>query len=326
MFMRRSWGWLVVAGLGAASVGCDDSLGPERPDEQPVRLVLVHRQGTGDNMLLRTDGSPPTAFDGATAGLVPVGVAPREQVVALLRSGAGGVLVLSSIQNPGRLDTIIDPIPTSMSLVSFSQDERYVALVSYAPVQAVLIFDRANRTIDTLPYGNADPVLPPMLSPDNRRVALITVTPLSMFLTILYPGDPARSDTDVLGFSRLLNRPIFGWPRWTADGLLMAFVRVGVDAPDTLVIGTGDPDTPDFFFTERSRAVMAPVSDARPEVRIGAESTYAFSADGRALVLGADPGTGIGRHAIYLVTPEVGRVQLLLDDPAQFPVFPLFIG
>ena len=89
--------------------------------------------------------------------------------------------------------------------------------------------------------------------------------------------------------------------------------------------GIADPDNPNRFLDERYRAVMAPVSDARPAVLLGLSSTYAFSPSGESIVIGAEPGTGPNRHAIYLVTPDVGRIQLLLDDPAQFPVFPLFI-
>jgi hypothetical protein len=87
-----------------------------------------------------------------------------------------------------------------------------------------------------------------------------------------------------------------------------------------------DPDNP-VDAIERFRAVLSPVSDERPELIFGDFSTYAYADDGEALALGANPGTGASsRHALYLVSRGVDRVQLLLDDPAQRPVFPNFIN
>jgi hypothetical protein len=42
--------------------------------------------------------------------------------------------------------------------------------------------------------------------------------------------------------------------------------------------------------------------------------------------LGAQPGAASDRHAVYLVTDDVDRIQLLLDDPEKFPVGPLFLN
>ena len=302
-------------------VACGDDLPPE-PEPEPSRTILVHQQNTGTNLLLSTDGR--VTGSSVPDGLLPIGAGPGERIVAAL-TPSSDALVLVGLNTPDRLDTIIRPMPTSHSLAAFSNDEQFVALVSYVPERVVLLYDRASQLLDSLPYGNAEPALPPIMSPDNERIALITVTDLSIFIKVLFRNDRARSFTERFGFSRILNRPLFGWPRWTDEGLLIGFLRAGQNGPDTIMAGFANPDNPNQFLVERYRAVMSPVSDARPEVLLGLTSTYAFSPGGQSIVIGAEPGTGPNRHAIYLVTPDVGRIQLLLDDPAQFPMFPLFI-
>ena len=169
--------------------------------------------------------------------------------------------------------------------------------------------------------------MPPVFSPGNEHIVVIGATTLSLFSTVLYRGEQGRRDVHTFGFSRFLTIPIFGWPRWTSDeGLLMAFVRDGQADPDTLLSIGLDPNDPSAF-TERFRAVLSPVSDERPELIFGPEATYAYAEDGQAIVIGANPGTGSAtRHALYYLTPGVPLVRLLLDDPAQRPVFPNFIN
>lgn len=306
----------VVAGCGGEVVA--------PPDAPAVRTLLVHRQNTDQNILLRTDGTPAGSL-AVGGGILPIGIASANGPIVALHRGSSGAVVLISRDEPLRIDTILDPSPSSMSLASFSQDARFVALVSYAPVEGVLIYDRANRSVDTMPFGDAEPVLPPLFSPDNRRVGVIGSTGLSLSFTTLFPEDGSRITTEQLGFSIFTSVPIFGWPRWTEDGVLIAVVREADDAPDTVVASAFNPDRPGDFLEERFRAVLAPVSDARPELAFTSSSTYAFAADGRAMVLGANPANGLSRHAVFLVTPDVGRVQLVLDDPAQVLVFPLFV-
>jgi hypothetical protein len=302
-------------------VACGDPGAPP-PVSPIIRTILVHREDTGENRLLNTDGSDAGTYRTAGEGLLPVGVSVEGQVVAFLQ---GRNLVLGSLVQPAELDTILVPAPASMSLVSFSRNEQFVAVVSYVPDRAVILYDRVNHRADTLPYGTVEPVLPPMLSPDNARIALIGLTDLSLVLTTLFPADQNRLETATLGSSRSRTRPNCGWPRWTSDGIVMAFIRVAATGPDTILLARIDPANPGERLDERYRAVMAPVSDERPELVMGVLSTYALTTDGRVLVLAAQPSTDPTRHAVYLVTPDVGRVQLLLDDPAQFPVFPQFV-
>jgi hypothetical protein len=315
--MLRSWLPLVLVALAAA---CGDS--PLEPPPAPVRTVLLHQLYSSENELVNTDGSGTGLLSEATRGMLPIGAFAPEGVVALL---SGNAIVLTTIANPIAIDTVISPAPSSHSLASFSNDGTLMAVVAYAPTPSVLVYDRVNHRIDTLALNGADPVLPPVFSPDGRRIVVFSVNPISLLVTTLYRFDRGRFETQALWISKFINRPLFGWPRWTRDGVLMAFRRVAEKGPDTLVVGIIHPEKPHTFFDEAYRAVLAPVSDQRPELDFGIESTYAMSSDGLAVVLGALPGSGIARPGVYLVTSGVDRVQLVLDSPDQFPVFPLFI-
>lgn len=310
----------LLAAAGAAACG-DDLVGPAGEDA-PVRTLLVHRQDTGDNLLVDTDGTMAGTFSAASRGMLPIGAHGSEGAVVLLN---GTAIVLTTVGVPDRMDTVIHPSPLSQSLASFSHDGTAFALVSYSPERSVLLYDRVNHTLDTLSLAGSDPVLPPVFSPDGERLALISVNELSILVTIIYRFDPSRSYTERLSVSRFLNRPVFGWPRWVGNGIRMAFRRVADPGPDTLLVGTVFPDSPGDRLQENYRAVMAPVSDERPELDFGSASTYALTLDGEALALAAVPGTGLSPHAVYVVTPGVSRVQLVLDGGGEYPVFPLFI-
>ncbi|HEX9727131.1 MAG TPA: hypothetical protein VGA37_01340 [Gemmatimonadales bacterium] len=313
----------------AAIVACGDPAAPDPPDEVPVRTILVHRFQSGGNMLLRSDGEPGGAFTlPGGANLIPIASASRGQTFAFEH---GNAIVVGSLSQPTRLDTIIAPRPTTYVLASFSADERLVGMVSLQPTRSLLTYDRASDRIDTLPLGDAPtPALPPVYSPDGTRVATLAFNGLSVLVTLWTVGDRTRAVTDKLSVGTAIRPPVFGWPQWTDDGLMIALLHLGFDDPDTLVVALVDPDDPNAPMVERLRAVMAPVSDERPGLIMGDNATYALSADGRAIVLAADPGTASGevtlRQALYLVTEGVGRVQLLFDDPAVYPAYPLFVN
>ncbi len=312
----------VVAAAGLVPIlafgGCRDGTAP--PPEVPVRTILFHRQDTGENLLLNTDGSSAGAFTPAAPGMIPIGASSVGRIAVLLN---GGAVVLATLDHSERLDTIINPAPAVLSLASFSRDEALVALVSYLD-RAILVYDRANHRVDTLPYGAIEPALPPLLGPDRDRVVVFSVTPLSLFITQLSRSDPNRLRTAAVGVARVITRPIFGWPLWTDDGIVMAFVRVATVGPDTLVVGRIDPDAPDAPLVELYQALMAPGSDGHVELGIGEFSTYALAADGNTLVLGAQTLAGANRQALYLVSPMAARVQPLLDVTGQNPIYPLF--
>jgi hypothetical protein len=316
--MPRLWTPLVLIGLSAA-MACSDT--PTAP-EAAVLTILAHRQLTGENLLISATGSDVGSLGPTTVNMVPIGAYTANGTIALL---AGDAIVLTTLDHPERIDTIIQPAPTSQSLLSFSPTGVLLALVSYAPTRAVLVYDRANKTTDTLPLGTLDPALPPVFSPEGDRIALLTVTQLSVLVTTIDLSAPSHFYSEPLQLSRLLNRPLFGWPRWIGDGIHLAFRRVAEPGPDTLVVGIVHPDNADAALEEQYRAVMAP-SDQRPEIAFGPSSTYSLSADGRALVLAAFPSAGATAHSIYVVTPSLPRIRVVQDEPGVVLFFPQFIN
>jgi len=320
--MRTSWTPLVLAGAAAVAFpACGD--GPNGPEagNEPLRTLLVHRQDTGENLLWDTDGTPAGEFAPLTRGMLPIATRPAEGAAALID---GSAIVLATLSSPEQLDTIIQPAPAALSLAAFSGDGRYVAIVAYSPTPGLLLYDRANRRVDTLSLGDANPVLPPMFSPDDRRIALITLTQLSILVTLVPLDGPGGATTHQLAVSRFTNRLIFGWPRWGGEGLQMAFRRIAEDGPDTLLVGVVDPDVEGALLDEQFRVLLASADDPDQEVGLSTASTYTLTADGTALALGAVPGSG-APHGVYLVTANMRRIRPLLDEPGQTPVYPLFI-
>jgi hypothetical protein len=308
----------LVACLAACG---DDLLGPD-DGTPPVRSVLMHFANSGENRVWNTDGSTGTVLSPTVDGLIPIGTHPADRLIALLD---GGAIVLASLDRPEELDTIISPSPSSHTLVSFSDAGDLVAVAAYAPVPCLLVFDRVNRRLDTLPLGGAIPVLPPVFSPDGERVVLLSVNDLSVLATIVSRTGPATPRTVRLRLSRIVNQPVFGWPRWVGSGVRMAFVRAAEDGPDTLLVGTVFPDDPELPMEEAYRTLLAPADDSTAVLEFGSTSTYGLTADGTGVVLGVIPVGGRSQHAVYHAGPGLARPLPIVDSAGQFPVFPLFI-
>ena len=317
--MRRQWTPLLLLGLSAA-VGCGNDVTAPEPT---VLTILAHYQQTGENLLINSDGHAVGSLGPTTVNMVPIGAYVADGTIVLLTDDG---IALTTLSHPETIDTVIRPRPVTMSMVSFAPGGASFALVSYNPVAAVLLYERANRRLDTLSMGTANPALPPVFSPDGRRIALITVTDLGMQVTLIEPGAPTQPSTAPFQISRILNRPLFGWPRWTDDGILMAFRRVAEDGPDTLLVGIVQPDDPNVPLQERYRAVMAPVSDEQPEIFFGPSSTYALSESGDAVVIAAFASVKTTAHSLYLARPDVSRIQIVEDDPAAQLSFAQFIN
>jgi hypothetical protein len=319
--MATSWTPRIALCLTAGLAACGD--GPTGPVEVtlPVRSALLHFANSGENRVWDTDQTSGTPLP-ASAGLVPIGAHPGERVVVLID---GTAIVTASLDRPGELDTIIAPAPSSHTLASFSDAGDLVAIAAYAPVPALLVYDRANRRVDTLSLGGAAPVLPPVFAPDGERLVLISVNDLSMFATIVPRTGPVLPSTVRLRFSRVVNRPVFGWPRWIGAGIRMAFVRLAEDGPDTLLVGTIFPDQPDLPMEEAYRTLLTPEGAPAVTLDFGSESTYALTADGSGMILGLVPVGGTSQHAVYHVGAGVERPRPIVDSAGQFPVFPLFI-
>ena len=308
---------LLAIGLAA----CGDA--PTAPDDDtpPVQTVLLHFAASGENRLWDTDGTAAGELSAETRGLVPLGAHAGERVIAFLH---GDAIVLTTLDRPWALDTILRPAPQSHSLVAFSPLGDLAALVTYGPVQGVIVFDRVNRLLDTLSYGAVVPVLPPVFSPDGARLVLFGLNELSLLATII-PRVGGEPRTIPLPVSRFLNRPVFGWPRWIGTGVRMAFLRRATDGPDTLLIGDVFPDDPELRLIEAFRSVLAPSGDSTVGLEFDLPSTYALTTDGRAVILGAVPVGGVSAHAVYYAAEGFGPVRRVVDSAGQYPVYPLFV-
>lgn len=307
--------------MAIALAACGDAPTEPGDDAPPVRTVLLHFAASGENRLWDTDGTAAAELSAETRGLVPLGAHAGERVIALLH---GDAIVLTTLDRPWVLDTIVRPAPQSHSLAAFSPLGDLVGLVTYGPVRGILVFDRVNRLLDTLSYGATPPVLPPVFSPDGTRLVLIGLNELSVLATIVsrVEGTPR---TVALTVSRFLNRPVFGWPRWVGTGVRMAFLRRVADGPDTLVIGDVFPDDPGIPMVEAYRTLLAPSGDSTIGLEFDLPSTYALTADGRAVILGAVPEGGVSAHAVYYAAEGFGPVRRVVDSAGQYPVYPLFV-
>lgn len=292
-----------------AVAACGDASGP---DIETPRTVLFYREDTGENFLINSDGSAGHVLDFTDHALIPVGISTNGDRVAFLN---GSALVTGAVSSSGRLDTVLNPVPQRMSLVSFSNDDRYIALYQYLPTPLLLVVDLAGG-VDTLRPAAPPPVLPPVFSPSGDRIALVSATQLSIQLTVVERDNEAIAPTAKIGFSLFLYRPVFGWPRWTAEGLLLATVHAGTDW-DTLTVLAVNPDQPPDLAVQVLKV-------ASPILTWDAASTYALAADGRAVVVAAVPPVRGGRE-LYYGSPRAARLTSLLNDPAALPAFPLIL-
>lgn len=314
--------WFVALPIMSACGGEPPSA-PAEPEEK-IRTLIYHRQDSQVTFIMNSDGTDHNTIDvGGANPAFPLGAGPAGQAVALLGEGA---LLVGTIGDTRFLDTAISPLPDQHSLAGLSHDERYLALVSYVPDERLLVYDRANKSVDTLQYGGVPPVLAPAFSPDNSRIALVAANALSLFLTVITIDSPGRMQTDQLGFSRFANIPLFGWPQWTSEGLLLAVLRQATDAPDTLVSLLVDPDRPGNLPEERFRAVLSPETNSPSGISFGSWSTFSYSPDGEAIVLGAHPGSVENQHGIYYLNRHTERIRTLVSASEQFPIYPLLIN
>jgi hypothetical protein len=320
--MPRSWTPLLLLPCTALALACGDGATGPDGEEPAVRTVLLHFGGSGENRLWDTDGTDAGELSVVTRGLLPLGAQADERIIALRH---GDAIVLTTLDEPGRLDTILFPAPAFHSLASFSATGNLLALVSYAPVGAVLVYDRANRLVDTVPLGGLQPVLPPVFDPDGARLALFSLTDLSLLVTVVRLANGALQ-TSPLAVSRFANRPIFGWPRWLGEGVRMAFLRrAAEEGPDTLIVGDVFPDDAAMPMLEQYRTPLAPEADTTVALEFDLASTYALSTNGRAVVLGAVPVGGANAHAVFYVGAGAGRPRALVDSAGQYPMYPLFV-
>lgn len=313
-----------LVGLSLAAlltcVGCGDApTPPSRPP--PVRDALFLRLDDGAVYLVRTDGSNPRRVTPpGLPAFTPIALAEDGATIALLRSDT---IALATLEDPGTQRVIASDAPPGLGPAAFSADGQRLAIPCVLPAgPAVLLYDQARQRWDTVVVGAPGFFQAPAFSPDGTELAGIGVTPLSMYMVRVQVAALTWSVTRIED-SKVLNPPVFGWPRWTADRGLLFLVRRGVTSPgrDTLVVVAARPANPEAGL-ERLYAVLMTPGDSAPDVVFAAYSTFALAADGNQFVIAAQPDTAAPRHALYAAAHGEERIHRVLEDPAQFPVYP----
>ncbi len=317
MVRVRTASALFATGLLVSGCSDDGPTGPGSKDDftSTVRSIVFYNQSMREALAITSDGASEPAVV-APAGMVPLAVGRTGQIAAYVK---GNRMLIGSLDNPTTFDTAFAPLPLQMSLAAFSHDERFLALVSFRPAEKLLIYDRADRTIDTLGYGDQPPAMAPAFSPDGRRIALFAATQLSLFLTIVDLDNQGRAVTENLPFSRFVNSPIFGWPVWNETGLNFTILHRGTNAPDTLLAVFLNPDS---IFIQPEERFRVPLDSG---VTFGLQSSFQYSPDTDAIVLGAQPGDDPGRHALYFFDRGSDSTRTLLNVQGTFPVLPQII-
>ena len=314
MSPRRPWGLLAVA----LTVACTET--PNEPTiTDPVRTVVYSLSNAPGLFAVRADGS------GEARVRVPAAI---DSMVLIGMSRAGGRLALLAADgiyayNPAdtaSLARVLDLPSGSILPAAFSEDDRYLAIVAFAHRPLVIIADLLGGVVDTLPAIVAEPVLPVAFSPNGRRIAVIGATSFTLEVVTIDRESGISSSIQPVGGSRLVDIPIFGWPRWSEQGLQLAVRRqpfTGNTGPDTLIGVTLDVDDLEGGYRRRFRAVS--------DLRFDVASTFAYSSDGDAIVYGALSADGT-THGLFFQSANTPVVQLVRDDPVVGEVFPQMVN
>lgn len=280
------------------------------PPLDRVRTLMYHRQDTGENYLINSDGTGGRRLEGAPAGLLPLAQSPGDDEVLYLQDAA---LVVGRISNPGLLDTLLVLSGGSVSLGTFSPADQYLAVVQYGTEARLLVISRAGA-VDTIPL-EAAPVLPPVFRPDGAQIALVSQTDLSIQVSIVDVAT-AQVTSHQVAFSRFTYPLLFGWPHWTDEGLLLGTLRRGQawDTVAVLALSGADPTRiPDVLFT-----ALAPV------LTYDDLSTYALSPEADAIALAAVPPL-VGGRAIYFAPRGEPLVRVLDGGDDTRPALPVIL-
>jgi len=316
----RSSAGLVLGGLLIATVAvtCTEAtVEPTVPD--PVRTVLYSLSNGPGLFAVRSDGTGdarvrvPSAID----SMVLLGMSRDGGRLALLADD--GIYVYSPSDTLS-LVRALDLPPNSILPAAFSDDERFLALITFANRPLVLVADLVDGVVDTLVAVVTDPVLPVAFSPDGRRLVVIGANDFTLEIVTIERESGISSSIQRVGGSRLVDIPIFGWPRWSSHGLQLAVRRrpfTGNTGPDTLIGVTLDIDDVERGYTRRFRAAS--------DLRFDVASTFAYSSDGDAIVYGALSADGT-THGLFFQSANTPVVQLVRDDPVAGEVFPQMVN
>jgi len=302
----------------AAAVTCTEAtLEPTVPD--PVRTVLYSLSNGPGLFAVRADGT------GDTRVRVPAAI---DSMVLLGMSRDGGRLALLAddgiyVYRPA--DTLslsrALALPSGPILpVAFSDDERFLALITFTNRPLVIVADLVLGSLDTLAAVVSEPVLPVAFSPDGRRIAVIGANDFTLEIVTMDRETGISSSIQQVGGSRLVDMPVFGWPRWSAHGLQLSVRRrpfTGNTGPDTLIGVTLNIDNVEKGYQRRFRAVS--------DLRFDVASTFAYSSDGEAIIYGALSADGT-THGLFFQSANTDIVQLVRDDPVAGEVFPQMVN
>lgn len=302
----------------ATAVTCTEAtLEPTMPD--PIRTVLYSLSNGPGLFAVRSDGSGdarvrvPAAID----GMVLLGMSRDGGRLALLADD--GIYVYSPADTLS-LSRALDLPSGSILPVAFSNDERFLALITFANRPLLIVADLQVGVVDTLAAVIAEPVLPVAFSPDGRRIAVIGANSFTLEIVTIDRETGIPSSIHPVGGSRLVDLPIFGWPRWSAQGLQLSVRRrpfTGNTGPDTLIGVTLDIDNVEKGYRRRFRAVS--------DLRFDVASTFAYSSDGDAIIYGALSADGT-THGLFFQSVNTEVVQLVRDDPVAGEVFPQMVN
>jgi hypothetical protein len=308
-----------------AALACFACGEPTEPSTSlPARDALFLRLDDGAIHLVRTDGSQARRISppGVT-GLTPIAITEDGVIAALLSRGG---IVLAPVEDLSQQRVVADRVPSFIGPAAFSADGVRLAVPCQLPEgSAVLVYDDEVRRWDTVRVGDPGFFGAPAFSPDGAELLGLGVTTLSFYL-IRVQIDSRRVVISRIDDSRILNAPIFGWPRWHPERGLLFLARRGLASGghDTLAVVSADPDHPDNRLQQIFTTLMAP-ADSVGDVVFAPYSTYALSPDGELVVLAAQPDSGIQNHALYAGVKGRPHLHPLLDTPKQFPVYPQLI-
>lgn len=314
----KTVGVLAVA-AAALSLSCTDrTLGPVTPPD-PVRTILYSVADVPGLYAVRTDGQ------GEARVRVPAAL-DTMVLLGMSRDGGRAAFLADSgvyTYNPADTFSLVRTLarPTGQILpATISDDERFLAIITFARQPLIIVADLQSGSVDTLPTGVVEPVLPPVFSPDNELLAVIGANSFTLEVAMVQRASGIPLGTHPVGGSRFVDIPVFGWPRWTSDGLHLVVRRqpfTGNTGPDTLIAVTLDPANVTRGYRRRFRA--------ESELRFDVGSTFAYSSDAAAIVYSARRSVG-QTHGIYFQSANTPIVQLVIDDPTNGEVFPQMVN
>lgn len=316
--MRRLVRLLPLVALAA----CENPTGDPFPQPDPVRTVVYKRVGVSGLFAVRADGTGEVQLrlPAAADAMTQIGMSRDGDRLALL--GSDRIIYVYQPADSTSLRGVLGPLENQILPPTISDDGRYLALVVFEPTRPRLIVaDLTLLQVDTLPAGVPQPALPPIFSPDNSRIAVIGVNSFTLEGAFVERTTGITSSVSRVGGSRLLDIPVFGWPRWTASqGILLAVRRkpfTGETGPDTLFAVSLDPADFEDGYRRRFAAISRLAFDDG--------STFAYSSDGNAVIYGAFA-PGASTQGLFFQSANTPEVRIVVDEPTVSEVFPLMVN